>query len=413
LKVAVVGGGVVGAATAFFLHERGADVVLVERDRCGEATSLGNAGWITPGISSVPLAAPGVVAQALKWMVRPDSPFWIRPRPSPALAVWLFQFWRNSSKPRFDSGLRALVRLNASVLEILDHYQAAGARFEIHARGLLFPALSRSAAEKDLALYDRLAAAGYPGQYQLLDGDAARALEPGLGDTVAAAVYSRDERHVQPETLTKGLVEYLRERGVDVVEHTPVHGLSQKNGSWHLRGPEPTIAADAVVLAAGVWTQALLRSVGYRLTILSGKGYSITFPGKAELLQHPSYLSEAKVGVSPYESGLRLAGTLELTGIDLALRRRRLDALLHAARTYLRDWSDEGERVEWAGLRPVVADGLPVIGQVPGRDGLYVATGHGMVGMTMSSPTGKALADAILDRKTPDVLAPFGLERFH
>ena len=413
MKVAVVGGGVVGLATAFFLNERGADVTVLERDRCGEATSLGNAGWITPGVSSVPLAAPGVVPQALKWMVQPDSPFYIRPRPSPALALWLLRFWRSSNEARFKDGLSALVALNAPVLDLLDHYRDRGVEFEMHAQGLLFPCLSRAAAEKDSALYTKLSEAGYPGSHELLDGDEARALEPALGDAVAAAVFSKDERHVRPETLTKGLAAYLAKHDATVLEQTPVETLTRTNGSWQLRTSAATIDADAVVLAAGVWTQKLLRDVGYKLTILSGKGYSITFPDKTNLVRHPAYLSEAKVGVSPFEGGLRLAGTLELTGIDTALRRRRLDALLNAARRYLRDWRDEPERVDWAGLRPVVSDGLPVIGPVPGLEGLFVATGHGMVGVTMSAPTGDALAELIVEKTKPARIAPFGLERFH
>lgn len=414
MRVAIVGGGVVGLAAAFFLHERGAEVTVLERDRCGDATSLGNAGWITPGVSSVPLSGPGVVPQALKWMLRPDSPFYIRPRPSPTLALWLLRFWRSSTDARFEHGLKALVTLNASALDLLDRYRERGVRFEMHSEGLLFPALSRVAAEKDLALYEMLARAGYTGSYELLEGDDARSLEPALGDAVAAAVFSRDERHLRPETLTGGLARYLEEQGATVLEEAPVESISRVNGSWRLgRGESATVEADAVVLAAGVWTQKLLRAIGYRLTILSGKGYSITFSAKKNVVRHPAYLSEAKVGVSPFDGGLRLAGTFELTGIDPGLRRRRLDALLNAARRYLRDWQDERDRFEWAGLRPVVSDGLPVIGPVPGHDGLFVATGHGMVGVTMSAPTGAALAELIVERKLPERIAPFGLERFH
>jgi D-amino-acid dehydrogenase len=413
VKVAIVGGGVVGLATAFFLHERGVDVTVLERDRCGEATSLGNAGWITPGVSSVPLAAPGVVSQALKWMVQPDSPFYIRPRPSPALALWLFRFWRSSSERQFNDALKALVTLNRSVLDLLDQYRGRGVEFEMHSQGLLFPALSRAAAEKDAAMYEKLIEAGYHGSYELLDGDEARSLEPALGDTVAAAVFSKDEGHVRPETLTKGLAAYLERHSATVLEGTAVKSLVRRNGGWRVQTATAAVDADAVVLAAGVWTQKLLRDVGYRLTILSGKGYSITFPDKKNFVRHPAYLSEAKVGVSPFDGGLRLAGTLELTGIDPALRRRRLDALLNAARRYLRDWQDRQDRVEWAGLRPVVFDGLPVIGPVPKNEGLFVATGHGMVGVTMSAPTGEALAELIVDKKRPERIAPFGLDRFH
>jgi D-amino-acid dehydrogenase len=347
-------------------------------------------------------------------MVRPASPFWIRPQLNLSMVGWLFRFWRSSSQKHFRVAAKALVELNAPVLELLDHYRASGVAFESHSRGLLFPALSVEAAHRDATLYEELRLAGYSGRFCVLRSDAVHELEPRLADTVTAALYSLDERHVEPASLTKGLVNYLALQGVEVIERCPVEGLSRSGGRWRLQTPAREIAADAVVLAAGVWTGALLRSVGYPLTILSGKGYSITFQTDETLLTRPAYLSEAKVGVTPFAKATRIAGTFELTGIDPALRARRLNALRRAATTYIRDWPPSTTNdVEWAGLRPVVGDGLPVIGPVPDRKGLYVATGHGMVGVTMSGPTGKALAETIVERRVPERLIPFGLERFH
>lgn len=402
-----------GAAAAFFLHRRDAEVVIVERGSCGQGASYGNSGWITPGISSSPLAAPGVVPQALRWMIHSDSPFWIRPQANVGLLVWLFQFWRSSSARRYAGATETLVRFNAEVLELLDEYRTSGVEFEMHADGLMFPALSRDTTARDAELYETLRAAGYVGRFQALSGDEAREREPALGSSIAAALHSIDERHVEPESLTTGLTRFLASRGVEIIEDCPVLRLQRTPGKWILVTPEQEVAADVVVLAAGVWTADLLKSVGYPLRMMSGKGYSITFPANHPHLTTPAYLSEARVGITPFDGSIRLAGTFELTGKDLALRRRRLNALRRAAQTYLGEWPWAAtDGAEWAGLRPVVSDGLPVIGPVPQQPGLYVATGHGMVGVTMSAPTGKALAEAIVERRVPAALLPLGFSRF-
>ncbi len=137
MRVAIVGGGVIGLACGWYLRREGASVVVLERDRCGEAASLGNAGWITPGLSN-PIPAPGVTAQALRWMVKPDSPLLLRPRLDPAFAGWLWRFWRSAGRRQYVAGMRALLALNARTLELYDELRADGVEFESHADGLLF-----------------------------------------------------------------------------------------------------------------------------------------------------------------------------------------------------------------------------------------------------------------------------------
>jgi D-amino-acid dehydrogenase len=410
LKVAVIGGGVIGLACAWFLQEGGAEVVVLERDGAGMAASRGNAGWITPGLSN-PLPAPGVTLQALRWILRSDSPFLLRPRLDPDFAVWLWRFWRSSARPRYLAGMQAMLALNGRTLELYDRLVADGVEFEMHKDGLLFLFLDERAAEEEAAVLDDLRRYGYPGEVQRLTVAETQDLDPAVGDRVRGAFLAAAERYVRPESLTAGLASALREKGVELREGVEVSAIATSRGGWHLRTPVEEIAADKVLVAAGAWTGRVLAPLGVKIRQEAAKGYSLTAQGEGTRPRHALYLGEAKVGCSPFEAGVRLAGTLELAGIDLNPNRARLDAVACTAARYLRDWRPVAPELEWAGLRPLPPDGLPLIGPVPGHDGLFVATGHGMMGVTLAPSTGAAVAPLVLEDRLVPELRPFRIDR--
>ncbi len=410
MRVAIVGGGVIGLACGWYLRREGASVVVLERDRCGAAASLGNAGWITPGLSN-PIPAPGVTAQALRWMVRPDSPFLVRPRLDPALAGWLWRFWRSSGRRRYVEGMRALLALNARTLELYDELRADGVEFESHADGLLFLFLREHALQEELEIMRELQREGYPGAVTRLSLAEAQALDPAVGDGVAGALHADLERHVRPETLTRGLSRALTAAGGEIREQTEVHALTRAGGGWRLETAAAPVEADRVVIAAGAWTKRILAPLRVPVRQEAAKGYSITAAGEGTRPVHPLYLGEAKVGCSPFDGGVRLAGTLELAGVDLRIDPRRLAAVARSAAAYLKDWRPVRPDLEWAGLRPLPADSLPLIGRAPGHRGLFVVTGHGMLGITLAPATGAALAPLVLyDEERPE-LVPFRIGR--
>ena len=410
MRVGIVGGGVVGLAIAKQLASAGAEVVVVERDVCGRAASHGNAGWVTP-ILSVPLSAPGVRAKALRWMIDPSSPLLVRPRLDPAFLLWCLRFARNCAENRFEQGARALLALNATTLDAYDRLEADGVRFEMHDEGLLLAALDERELEKEWKLCMWLARLGYRGDVELLDGSALRLREPAISNAVAGAIYVRNERHVRPESLTAGLALWLRQAGAEFAEHTAVERIVPTRHGWSLQGsgPDP-IEVDRVVVASGVWTRSVLRQFGTKIPLEGAKGYSVTFDARGPVPRHPVMLLEAKVGVSPFNDSLRIAGTLELAGENLKLDARRIGAIIHAARRYMTcDFGSGGD--EWAGLRPVLPDSLPVIGPVPDADGVFVATGHAMLGVTLAPATAEALAPLVLDDEIRPALAPFRVDR--
>ena len=407
----MVGGGVVGLCVAHSLARRGAQVTVVERDRCGAATSAGNAGWVTPGLSA-PVPAPGVVRQALRWMLDRESPFLVRARLDPAFLGWLVGFWRASGAARHRAGLRATLDLARPTTDLYDQLRADGVEFEMHTDGLLYLVRSERALDAWRSMYDELAALGFDGQVEALDREAVHALEPGAGPDVAAGLLAKVERHVRPESLSEGLRQSLLARGVRIEEGQGVTRLTRTAYGWRVETAGGAIYGDRVVIAAGVWSRELLAPLGLRIPLEAAKGYSITAPANGERPRHPLYLTEAKIGVSPFDGAIRLAGTLELAGLNLDLDRGRIDAIVKHASEYLGGFRPNGGSVEWAGLRPMTADGLPVIGAVPGQPDLFTATGHHMLGVTLAPATGEALAPLVLEDRLVDELSPLGPERF-
>ena len=411
MQVAVVGGGVIGLCVARSLQRRGAEVTVIDRGRCGAATSAGNAGWVTPGLSA-PIPAPGVVRQALRWMLDSESPFLIRPRLDPGLISWGLAFTRASSPRRYREGLRAALDFARTTPAVFDELRADGVEFEMHEDGLLFLVRDERKLDEWVRMYEELAELGFDGRVERFDRAGVRELEPAVGDAVAAGLLARVERHVRPESLSAGLRARLRAGGARIEEQAEVTAIERAGASWQVRTPGGSLAADRVVVAAGIWTSRLLAPLGVRAPMQAAKGYSVTAPAGDPSPRHPLYLTEAKIGVSPFAGELRLAGTLELAGLDLSLNRRRIDAVVRNANRYIRFDPPADARAEWAGLRPVAPDGLPIVGPVPGRDGLYVATGHAMMGITLGPATGEALAPLVLENRLSPELRPLGLERF-
>ncbi|MGH2383367.1 MAG: NAD(P)/FAD-dependent oxidoreductase [Candidatus Limnocylindria bacterium] len=397
MTVAVVGGGAVGLCCAWSLARRGADVVVYERDRVGSGCSFGNTGWICPGLSA-PLPAPGVMGAALRGMLRPGSPVLIRPLFGPAFLRWSWEFWRACAPERYRAGLEATVALSRRTFELFDELRAAGVEFEMHSAGMVVAALTEAGLDEYATMLREAQAAGYDGEVRVLDGDAVRELEPAASEAVVGGVHAPAERYVRPESFTRGLADALRRDGALVREGVEVGDLRD-------------LDADAVVVAAGVWSGRLLRSAGVQLPLEAAKGYSVTARGSGTAPRHALYLAEAKVGCSTFGDAVRIAGIFDLTGVDLTLRRRRIETITRSAAAYFSDWEPEEVELEWAGLRPYPPDGLPIIGPVPGRERTYVATGHGRLGITLAPATGELLADVILAGARPAELAPFAFER--
>lgn len=407
----VIGGGVIGLLSAYELRRRGRDVIVVDKGAFGKGASCGNAGWITPSLST-PVPAPGLVSQSFKWMLRPDSPLYVKPSVVPGMLGWLLEFWRHCNEEKYARGRDALAQLNRLALRDFDRLAEQGLKFEMHQAGLLYVCLTEKklrAMLDDLQHWEAYGAS----EPKRLSAQQARELEPALRPDIVGAILVESERHVRPEKLLESVEQWLRENGVDLRPNTEVVDLVIEGGRVRgVRTRDGVIAADDVLLATGAEAAFLAARAGFTLPMQAGKGYSITIRNPRLKLQRSMYLVEGRVALAPYEGALRVAGTMELSGINTNLYEERIVGIRRSASRYLTAWEEGDEQQVWVGMRPMLPDGLPAIGRAPTLPNLFVASGHAMLGVTLGPTTAVVIADLMTTGRCSVDLRPFAPGRF-
>ncbi|MEU4611209.1 NAD(P)/FAD-dependent oxidoreductase [Streptomyces umbrinus] len=414
--VVVVGGGVVGLCTAYYLAVAGVPVEVVERRGLGSGVSRGNAGWVCLS-HSTPVPAPGVVRYALRSLGRPDSPLYLRPLPDPAFVRWLWRFWRSSTPAAFRRGYTAIAELNQITFDLFDGLREAGVDTTLTRPGMVHAFLSATEARHHLAVQREMADGRYPMPDDVTTGPGARLLDDALSSRVRAAYLVEGEGVVDPEAFARALGEALAALGVKVHENAEATGFRSSGGRvTALRTAQGEIPCSAVVVAAGMRSPGLLRALGSPLPLQAGKGYSFSVD-LDPAPRHTLYFGERKAVASPIGGTTRIGGTMELSGNNNRLDWRRIVAVALASRHYLGRWFDDPDdlvsliRDPWVGGRPFLPDGLPVIDRVPGSENAFAATGHGMLGVTLGPVTGHRLAEYIRTGRRPEALAPFRFDR--
>lgn len=410
MSTIVVGGGVVGLNIAWSLRQRGEEVTVIDGGRIGASASGVNAGWVTPSLST-PLASPGILSTGLKQMFKPDGALVIRPRLDPSWMKWLWDFSRAARPVVFEHGVRALMQLNHRTLELFDELQEDGVDFEMHNAGILALAFEDGGLDWFRQLFQALQPMGFQGSIEYLSGDEARQRDPAVGDRIKAAAHTEIDRFVDPDGLMNGLYRRLTELGVNVIEERPVRTLRRAAGAWQVDTAHGSLEADHVVVALGAAANGLLKSIGTKLPVVGAKGYSVQLKGDGPPPQHAMYLMEAKLGLSPFEDGVRIAGFFELPGKGKDVPHRRVEQLIEQTKPYMGGWTPTMAQtvIGRGGLRPATPDSLPFIGPVPSAPGVYVAAGHGMLGVTLAPATAAAMTSMIVDRVIPEHALPFQL----
>lgn len=409
--VLIIGAGVIGLCSAYYLAEQGRRVTVVEKGDVCDGTSCGNAGLIVPS-HSIPLAAPGVLAQGLKWMLDPESPFYVKPRLDLDLISWLWQFRAACNERAVRQALPLLRDMHRQSRDLFEELVTdEGLDFGYKQRGMLMLFTSREGLEEGLEEVDILREYGL--ECEVLDASQARALEPSVRPTVVGGIHHQEDAHLDPAGFLHELARIVREMGVVLHTSTEVVGFETSGRRVSaVRTTRGSFRPAQVILAAGAWSPRLVKDLGPGLPIQAAKGYSITVERSENGPMYPLYLSEAKVAVTPMGDTLRFAGTLELSGLDLSIDRRRVEAIRRTARGYVA--GTEGlELVKiWRGLRPCTPDGLPIIGRAHPYENLIVAGGHAMLGLSLGPITGKLVSE-ILSGDSPSIdLTPLRLGRF-
>lgn len=408
----VIGGGLVGCASAYYLCRDGWEVTLLERQRIGSGASHGNCGYVCPS-HAMPLSGPGVVAHTLPSLFRRDAPLSIPVRFDPALWKWLLQFTRQCSTDRMMHAANGRNALLASSMSLYREFvRKESIDCEWTDRGLLL--VYKSAKDFDgyketaelLKSEFEIEAVAYP-------GEAVKDLEPSLKCGMAGGWHYPADAHVRPDKLLAGFKRVIEQHGGVIREDVDVNSL-RREGKQIIsvetsKGP---FAADLVVLATGAEAPQFADAIGCRLPIQPGKGYSLTMQPLQKQPKIPMIFEEHHVAVTPMASGFRVGSTMEFTGYDRSINPKRLALLRKSAAEHLEESLTETVDEEWAGWRPMSVDGLPCIGRAPGASNLIVAAGNGMIGLATAPATGKLVAE-IAGEMPPHIDAtPYSLTRF-
>ena len=406
-RVAVVGAGMVGLATAWYLRERGVEVTVLDREGVAAGASWGNAGWLTPAIAT-PLPDPAVLRYGVRAVLSAHSPVYVPPTADPQLARFVAGFVRHSTNNRWERAMQALLPVNEQSLAAFEHLAEHGVEAPVRDADPFIAAYDRAGDVQGLLdEFAHIEHAGGRVDHELIGGDEARRREPALSDAVQAAIVIHGQRYLRPVEYVESLAQAVRAQGTEIIVGSEVLGVEDLGAAGvrvDASGPGSG-TYDAVVVATGAWLGRLVAPFGVQHVVQAGRGYSFSVETE-HLPASPVYFPAARVALTPLGERLRVAGMMEFRRPDAPLDPRRITAIVEAARPLLRGADLDHRQDEWVGSRPVTADGLPLIGRTS-SERVFVAGGHGMWGITLGPITGQLLAEQITTGTVPAALTPF------
>ena len=409
-QIIIIGAGVIGLACAHYLSEKTSEITIIEQNTAGSGSSHGNCGLLHfSGI--IPLCAPGVVTNEIIRTFRRTSPLYIKPYPDIRRMLWLMKFaahctWSHMKKASADKF--ELMNYSAALFEEI--LESGNMQCDLEKKGILIVFKTREEFDRYQATADFLETYGF--RPEKITSAELENLEPALCPGLAGAWLVHDDWHLRPDMLMKAWKQALVQKGVNFGENCRATGFHMNGGKiTGVNTSNGCLRADAFVLAAGAWTQNLAKQTGVNLPVQPGKGYSITMKRPGICPDFPCLLHENNMVATPWKTGWRLGGTMEFSGFGLDLNRTRLNKLISGAEQFLKQPVGTPVIEEWAGLRPMTFDDMPIIDRA-GHDNLVIATGHGMLGLTLASGTGKIVCSMIYGEKPEINIKPFSLRRF-
>lgn len=411
-SVIVVGAGVVGIACAHYLSKAGFKVTVIDKGSVASACSFANCGYICPS-HVPPLTEPSAIPLAFKSLFNRRSPFRVKPSLNPAVLNWFWQFTKRCThKQVLSSGKHLQAILDASMAEYHALIQEHRFECEWQEKGLLYVFRTEHAFE-EFAKGDRMLTEHFGVAATRIDGVNLSKMEPGLNDGLYGAFHYPSDTSLRPDLLNKHWSEYLKQQGVQFLENCELKDVQKESSRIQgLSTSRGDMSADHYVFAMGAWSTHWAKQIGCPIPIQPGKGYSVTMDRPANAPSYPMLFPEEKVGVSPFETGLRLGSMMEFVGYDTSIPPYRIQQLRDSARPFLRASVDGEAKETWYGWRPMTWDSLPIIGPVPQMGNAHLATGHNMLGMSLATSTGRLIAEMMTDEKTHIDAEPFSPARF-
>jgi len=412
MKIGVIGGGIIGYCSAYFLQKSGHQVTIFEKSREAKSPSFWNAGMVVPS-HFIPLASPGVIAKGIKWMFKSDSPFYIKPRLNTDLARWLWKFYQNSTAKHVETSAHTLLNLNQASNRLFDQIIAEHKLKVSKKDGLLMVYNSQKGEKEEKEIAEKANQLGV--ETRILDVAGLSDIDQSIQYKARGAIFDPGDAFLSPGNFMQGLEDVLVSKGVEVHKGEEVSRfLKDGRRVKSVITSSGEFEVDELVLASGIDSFSIGANLGLYLPMQGGKGYSVTVQKPSVIPKICSILTEAKVTVTPMEGNLRLAGTMEIAGTDLTISRKRVNGFLKSVAEYIPAYSfKEFERLDvWSGLRPCSPDGLPYIGKASTFENVVVCTGHAMMGFSMGPISGKLVSELVADSIPSVELTKLSPDRF-
>ena len=416
MNVIVIGGGIIGLSSAYYLQKSGHNVIIIDKTDITDNCSYGNAGYVCPS-HFIPLATPGIVKQGLKWMMNSTSPFYVQPRFSLSLIDWGLKFMKSATPQKVEAAaipLRDIALLSKAKYE--DWAKEAAFNFSYEQKGLLEIFQTEKSLEHAKHTVEKAHQIGLT-DTQLLNADELFAKEPQTKINGIGAVYFNCDAHLYPPKLMHQLLDHLKKNGVIIQTNEEVKGFEKENNQIKkVFTINSAYNADAVIMATGSWSRELASKLNLHIPLVGGRGYSITLEDSPYKINHPAVLVEGRVALTPMDGNkIRFGGTMEITSTKTPPKMNRVVGLLNSVKRFYPEFDVPVPAIDkgWYGYRPGSADGLPYIGKTKRWKNLVMATGHSMLGLSLGAGTGK-LVDEILNEQSLSMnIKPFDPDRFN
>lgn len=413
-KVVIVGGGISGLFSAYYLSKLNYQITIIDNANFEHGCSHGNAGLIVPS-HIIPLASPGVIPQAIKWMFNSHSPFSFHPKLNKDFISWCLNFLRNSTSSHVRNSIIPLREIsflsNGLYKEISEEFNNS---FSLSSKGLFMLYKSEKVAEEEIELAKLAEEKGI--KTNVLSSSEIKHLDPICEYDILGGVHYLSDSHLTPNKLINNLVAYLKSNNVKFVSGQTITETCIKGKQIvSVSSKEQIFEADSFLFSSGVWSTELLKKINLNIPLMSGKGYSFDIKLQNNFPTIPSILVDARVAVTPMDRTLRIAGTMEIDSINQNINIKRVEGMVKSFNQYYRKLSVQIPPKEniWYGLRPCSPDGLPYIGKSEAYNNLFIATGHAMLGLSLGPATGKLISELISEQKNSINIAAFNTERYN
>jgi len=412
-KAIIIGGGVIGLFSAYYLHKSGWEVDVLEQGDLSDNCSFGNAGMVTPS-HFIPLASPGMVEQGIRWMFNSKSPFYVKPSFNRELIGWGLKFVKSATKKHAERSAGVLRDISLLSKDLYQEFEKETAiDFGLKDKGILMLFKTAKMEDEERHLVEKATNLGLDAQY--LTPEECQKLQPGIALDILGAVHYYCDAHMYPNKLMAGLVKHLETEGIKINRHTEATKINHDGDKiTSVTTKDREFTGDAYLIAGGAWSPAIAKLAGLKIPLMPGKGYSFMVHNPVKKMTIPSILCEAKVAVTPMNGSIRFGGTMEIGQINDKINMNRVKGIVESVPQYFRDFKlpVPDQKDIWFGFRPCSPDGLPYIGLSKKYKNLAIATGHAMIGLSLGPATGKLIADAFNSEKSAVDTELFTPERF-